>query len=151
MIELYVKCTSMENMVAQAVAKGIVEGLSGAFAVVAAKENQRCYHCGDIEHFINYCPDYMFTLEDGQRGHQWLRSNPNALWQSGNGQQSVRQPCTMTPNAWPCRSSRPTCTSNGEQGEQFPHGPKVPAHKVPPSFEETEFTWRYRWEPATNW
>lgn len=48
MVEACVKRSSTENMVAQAVAKGIAEGVSGAFAVAATKENQRCFNFGAL-------------------------------------------------------------------------------------------------------
>lgn len=52
MVEACVKHTSTENTVAQAVAKGIAEGISRAFAIVAAKDYQRCFNCGDFGHFL---------------------------------------------------------------------------------------------------
>lgn len=39
MIEACVKQSSMDNTIAQAVAQGIAQGVSGAFAVIASKEN----------------------------------------------------------------------------------------------------------------
>lgn len=150
MIEVCVKHTSTENTVAQAVYKGIAEGVSGAFAGVAAKENQRCFNCREFSHLMVECPQKP-GLTDSRRDHQWLRTNPNAWWWLGNGQQSAGWPRAMTPNAQPSHFTHPTNTSSKGKKDQFSHGPQIPSPKVPLEMKQTRFTPTYRWEPATNW
>lgn len=63
MVEACVKHTFTENTVAQLVAKGIAEGVSGAFAIVPAKDNQSCFNCGNFGHFLKDCPKRL-SLEN---------------------------------------------------------------------------------------
>lgn len=79
MIEACVKQASTETSVAQAVARGIAQGVSGAFAVMASKENSRCFNCGDFGHFIAECPEHR-PFMDSRKDHQWLAKNPKRWW-----------------------------------------------------------------------
>lgn len=72
MIEAGVKHNLTENAVAQAVAQVIAQGVSGVFAIVAVKENQRCSSCGNYGHFMIKCPQKRATKD-----HNWLHENPN--------------------------------------------------------------------------
>lgn len=96
MIEFCIKHNLTNNTVAQAVSKGIAEWVSGAFSVVAAKENQRCFSCREFSHFMIDCPQ-ITGLMDNRTHHRWLCANPFS--RLGNGQQSMGWPCAMTTNA----------------------------------------------------
>lgn len=129
---------------AQAVLKGIAEGMSGAFAVVAAKENQWCFNCEELGHFMIDCPPKP-GLTNNRTDHQWLHAYSNVLWRLGNSQQNMGWPRMMTPNAQPSQFSCPIGTSRVGKKDQFPHRPKIPSHKIPPEIKETYFTLRYRY------
>ncbi|RMC15224.1 hypothetical protein DUI87_07408 [Hirundo rustica rustica] len=130
-IEVTVKHTSSENTVAQAVAKCIAEGVSGAFAIVVAQENQRCFVCGEPGHQMKDRTHIPTGIKDGRQDHQWLRA--------GNGQQSAGQPRAKTPNA---QLFHPAATAHSAPRDgqgQFPHGPKTAASKIPSHFKEVHF------------
>lgn len=63
MIEACVKHSSTENRAAQAVAQGIAQGVSEMFAVVAAKDDQGWFNCGDCRHLMTECPQER-TIQD---------------------------------------------------------------------------------------
>ncbi|TRZ16328.1 hypothetical protein HGM15179_010791 [Zosterops borbonicus] len=142
MVEVCVKHTFTENIVAQVVAEGIAEGVSGAFAIVAAKDNQSCFNCGYFGHFLKDCPKRL-SLENNEKDHYWLCANPNKWWQSGNGQQSMGWPHMMTSNGRPLPPTVPTSTSGEER--------KKKDQKIPPEMQKIQHTPRHRQEPAANW
>ncbi|RMB91381.1 hypothetical protein DUI87_32172 [Hirundo rustica rustica] len=142
MIEACVKHSSAENTVAQAVAQGIAQGVSGAFAVVAAKENQRCFNCGEYRHFMVECPQKQ-DIQDIRRDHDWLHNNTKKWWWSGNSQPSADQHRVKTSNAQPPCFHCTTSPFGEDTKDQFPHGLKTPAAKVPPEMTKTQFTLRY--------
>lgn len=129
MIEACIKQNATENTVAQAVAQGITQGVSGAFAVIAAKDKQRCFNCGEFRHFIAECPEKKAVI-DRHKDHKWLHQNPNKWWG---------------------RTEQPSHSSEMRNEDQFPHGTKIPVQKLHPATKETSFTPRYRWEPSVSW
>lgn len=125
---------------AQAVAQGITQGVSGAFAVIASKENSRCFNCGDFGHFIAECPG-KGTVIDSRQDHQWLADNPKWWWGRKNSQAGVGQHCATTSNAQP---NQPMLETAEVQKSQFPHGKKIQPQNLHPAVRETCFTPRFR-------
>lgn len=134
----------------RAVAKGITESVSGAIAIVVAKDNQHCFNCSKFGHFLKDCTE-MLSIENNTKDHRWLCANPNQLSWLGNGGQSVDWPHTMTSNGRPPYFARPTGASGEEKGVKTPHGPQIPSPEVPPAMKKVCHMPRYRWEPASNW
>lgn len=86
-----------ENMVAQAVAKQIAEGVSGAFAIISSRKNSVCFSCGELGHVFIDSPEKP-SLQDCQPDHQWPQRQPRFQPYLGNFQQSAGQPHGLTPN-----------------------------------------------------
>uniref|UniRef100_A0A8C0VAM4 Serine/threonine-protein kinase 1 n=1 Tax=Cyanistes caeruleus TaxID=156563 RepID=A0A8C0VAM4_CYACU len=90
---------SSENTVALALAKGVAEGISGAYA--ADPNRNCCFNCGKPGHFFKDCPERHFIQPPA---HQRL---PRPNWRSGNFRQSAEWPCAPTSNQMPPRSIPP--------------------------------------------
>lgn len=95
MIEACMKQASTENTMTQAVAQGIAQGVSGAFAVMASKDNARCFNCGKFGHFIAECPEQR-PITNIRRDHQWLEKNSKKWWGRKNSQASTDRRRAMT-------------------------------------------------------
>uniref|UniRef100_A0A8C9NUB8 CCHC-type domain-containing protein n=1 Tax=Serinus canaria TaxID=9135 RepID=A0A8C9NUB8_SERCA len=88
---------STEITVAQAVAQGTAEGVSGAFAVVASKDQAHCFHCGDFGHFMMDCPDRS-PMKNPRNTYQRPQNQQCYQQLLGNIQQSAVSPCAKTAN-----------------------------------------------------
>ncbi|KAF4804272.1 hypothetical protein TURU_008864 [Turdus rufiventris] len=98
------KDSSAENTVAQAVAKGITDGVSGTFAVVAAKDNQQCFYCGELGHFLKDWPE-KDSVTDRRYRNLWHQQQSSRQPRPGNFQWSPEQPHATTSN------QKPSCSA----------------------------------------
>ncbi|XP_050842332.1 uncharacterized protein LOC127060969 [Serinus canaria] len=132
MLECCTRHLSTDNTVAQAVAKGIAEGVSGAYAVIASKEQARCHHCSNIGHYIKDCPERTppryprYTYQRLQYQHRYQQ-------RPGNTSRSPVEPRAMTTNQRPPRP-------NHALSQEIQH------HRR--RFQQST---RSRWEPIANW
>lgn len=104
--------------------------------MMAAKENQRCFNCGELGHFLNNCP-VRATIQDRHRHPKWPQQQLSYQQRSGNSQESAGWPCTSTANRKPFRPTLPTISEQENQ---------IPAH-----IQTTSHTEQFRWEPAASW
>ncbi|XP_054374450.1 uncharacterized protein LOC129047136, partial [Molothrus ater] len=132
MLECCTRHTSTENTVAQAVAKGIAEGVSGAYAVIASKDQAKCYHCRDLGHYIKDCPERSHPRYH-RNNYQRPQNQQRYQQHSGNFLRRPVEPRALTTNQRPPRPN------------------PAPAQDVPDHKKRIQPTGQPRWEPAVNW
>lgn len=132
MLESCTRHLSTDDTVAQAVTKGVAEGVSSAYAVIASKDQVRCYHCGDFGHFIKDCPERS-PPRHPRNFHQRPQNQQHYQPRPGNFHRSVVGPHARTPNQRPSRPSH------------------APSQEIPDHMRRIQHTEQYQRERAVSW
>lgn len=144
MVEACTRHTSTEKTVAQAVAKDIADGVAGAIAVVAAKDNQGCFCCKELGHFLKDCPD-RDSITDFRYRNPWHQQWSSYQMCPGSSQQTVEWPHVTISNLKLSHSALPTIL---EQSENWP--PASSASEILTQTPQTSHTGQFRLGPNAS-